>query len=387
MFVVVLGWVAADAFGTGAGYLSAFQSAAALTATLFLSHRTDGLNPLGVMAATLFVRAAALAVVAGAWLAVGSPPAWALALCLAVLAAGVSVFRPAMQASLPALSPSVALLPAVNALLDTTDRIARLLGPGLVSLASTWVALVHFVTLDTLCFLAAGFALLTVRRIRPIPVTPAPARRPLEALVRGARVVLAHAELGFLLRWWGIVNGAWYAAFFVGLPLMIQAVHPGPAGIADFGLVLSCYGGANLLATLVIGNRKLPRRPGVLIFSGNLCLGAGIFGLGLAGLAAPPSWQVAGFCAAAGVAAIGGPMQDITMATMRQTDLPRADLPGAVRAFMATNALGTLITLLAAPTLFDRLGVPQSILLGGLLYGAVGVAGVWRFRRAVRADG
>jgi hypothetical protein len=75
-------------------------------------------------------------------------------------------------------------------------------------------------------------------------------------------------------------------------------------------------------------------------------------------------------------------MQDITMATLRQTAFPRADLPSAVRVFMAVNALGTLVTLLAAPTFFDTLGVPQAILLGGLLYGAVGVAGVWRFRRA-----
>lgn len=380
MFVVVLGWVAADAFGNAAGYLTAFQAAAALAATLLLSHRTDGMNPIGVMTFTLFARAAALAVAAGAWLMAGTPPAWALALCVAVLAGGVSVFRPAMQASLPALSPSVALLPAVNALLDTTDRIARLLGPGLVSLASAWVALVHFVTLDVICFTAAAFALLTVRRIRPIPAIPALRRRPIESLLRGGRVVLAHPELGFLLRWWGIVNGAWFAAFFVGLPLMIQAIHPGPAGIADFGLVLSSYGGVNLLTTLVIGSRPLPRRPGVIIFAGNLCLGIGIIGLGLAGLAAPPAWQVPAFCLAAAFASMGGPMQDITMATLRQIQIPRPDLPSAVRAFMAVNALGTLITLLAAPTLFDAIGVPTAIILGGLLYGAVGVAGVWRFR-------
>ena len=72
-------------------------------------------------------------------------------------------------------------------------------------------------------------------------------------------------------------------------------------------------------------------------------------------------------------------MQDITVATLRQTELPRADIAAAVRAFILVNNLGLLVTLAIAPACSTRFGVAPAVLLCGAAYVGVGVAGLLRF--------
>jgi hypothetical protein len=135
------------------------------------------------------------------------------------------------------------------------------------------------------------------------------------------------------------------------------------------------------LTTLVVGSRGLARTPARMIFGGNCFGGIGIVLLGLAGLLAPPAWRLPAFIGAAAVTAIGGPLQDITVATLRQTVLPRHDLPAAVRAFMVMNNGGALVALLAAPRVFDTIGVAAAVVLCGAITLAVAATGWWRFAR------
>ena len=72
-------------------------------------------------------------------------------------------------------------------------------------------------------------------------------------------------------------------------------------------------------------------------------------------------------------------MQDIMVATLRQTELPRRDIAAAVRAFILVNNIGLLITLAVAPSLFDAIGVAPAMLLYGAAYAGAGVAGLLRF--------
>ncbi|MDE2576377.1 MAG: hypothetical protein KGL55_13805, partial [Rhodospirillales bacterium] len=116
-------------------------------------------------------------------------------------------------------------------------------------------------------------------------------------------------------------------------------------------------------------------------------LGSGIVMLGLAGLAAPAPLLLAAFMGAAALSAIGGPLQDITVAALRQTALPRADLPAAVRAFMALNQAGTLVALAASPLVFDRLGVARGVTLCGATILVVGACGLWRHAGTEAAAG
>jgi hypothetical protein len=156
---------------------------------------------------------------------------------------------------------------------------------------------------------------------------------------------------------------------------------PGGTGLGAYGLVISAYGSTNLLGTVVIGSRTMPARPGRLIFAGNVLGGFGTLLLGAAGLLLPAPWQLPAFCAAAAIGAVAGPMQDIAVSTLRQTELPRTDVAAAMRSFIVMNNVGLLLTLAAAPGVFDAVGVPQAVVLCGVIYAGVGVAGLVRFAR------
>ncbi|MBV9813100.1 MAG: hypothetical protein JO326_10115 [Acetobacteraceae bacterium] len=149
--------------------------------------------------------------------------------------------------------------------------------------------------------------------------------------------------------------------------------------MAAFGLVISCYGLTNLLTTLLVGNRGVARRPHRMIFAGITFVGIGIVALGIAPLLAPGDVLLPLLCLCAGLSAIGGPLQDITTATLRQLELPARDLAAAVRAYLVMNNAGLLVALLIAPTVFDTIGVPATIVLCGVGELLIPVLGVLRF--------
>ncbi len=378
LFAVVLSWVAVGLFGTAAGYLAALQAAGTLLTALLAGRWADRFEPRRLMIGADVSCAVMLLVVAAIWLARGAPAAWSLILCVLVIAAAQALFRPALQATVPGLARDPALLPAANALLDTTERIARLLGPGLVSIAGALLPLVHFVTINAATFACSALAVTAIRWLRPEPMlVPARRVRFLDSIVSGFRVVLRHPLLGFLLLRTGIINGTWYATYFLALPLLLGAAGQ---GLPAYGLVISAYGVGNLAMTFVVGNRGKARRPARWIFGGNFVLGAGIIAMSLAGLAMPARLLLPACIITAALAAFGGPMQDITAATLRQTELPHADLAAAVRAFMVMNQLGALIALLAAPRVFDAIGIAPAMLLCGAMIFVVAALGWWRFR-------
>jgi MFS family permease len=382
LFAVVVTWVAVGLLGSGAGYLAALQAAAGLAVSLLAGHWTDRVEQRRLMMGADLVRAAILLALMAIWLAHGGPPLWTLFACVLVLAVGQSVFRPAMQAVLPALVADARNLPATNALLDTTDRIARLLGPGVIGIASSLLPLVHFVTLDALTFAASACAVLTIIRLRPMaPMVPPPRGTVLGNMKRGFRAVRRHPVLGFMLSTTAIINGCWYTIVFVGLPLIVRQAGitgPGGSGLAAYGSLISAYGAANLISNLVVGSLGIAKHPARMMFGGNLVLGVGMGAIGLCALLLPPLWLLPALLCCSALSAIGGPMQDITTATLRQTVLPQPDMAAGMRAFMVMNALGMLAALLIAPWLFDTIGVPEAVLLCGGCIIAVGIVGLMR---------
>jgi DHA3 family macrolide efflux protein-like MFS transporter len=380
-FNVVLSWVAVGAFGTAAGYLAVLQGAVGLGVALLAGRVADRIAPLRLMRATLLLRAAALALVVGTWLVAGTPSPVALVLAVAVLATGMALYRPAVQAALPGLAREARLLPAANALIDTTERIARLLGPGLLSLAAGLLPLAWFVGIEAAAFLAAALAVGALARRFPQPVIADSREGLAEAALRGFRAVRRHRLLFTLLLMTAPMNGAWYAAMFLGTPLIIEAAGlrgAGGSGLAAFGLVIATYGGANLAATLVVGNLAMPRRPAVMIFAGYFLLGGGIALMGLAAMVLPQHWLMAGMLGGAAISGAGAPMMDVPTATIRQTELPRRDLPAAVRAFMVVNYVGLLGVLGMAPMVFDTIGLGTTVALCG---GVIAVQGIYGLAR------
>ncbi len=232
LYAVALSWIAVAVFGAAAGYLTALQAVIVLLTAVCSGHWADRRAHRSVMIATDLGRAAVLLVVVAAWLAVGHPPAWGLVLTVLVLAAGQALFRPALQATLPGLVADRVLLRATNGLLDSTDRMARLLGPGLVALLAGFLPVVHFLTLDATTFVASALAIWLLGRLRPLPRTaPNPGESIGAAIARGFRAMRQHALLGYVLGSTCVINGAWYVAMFLGVPLAIEHLEVrGPGG-------------------------------------------------------------------------------------------------------------------------------------------------------------
>lgn len=384
LYAVALSWIAVSVFGAAAGYITALQAAVVLLAALGIGRWADGWDAQSSLIGADLVRAGALAALVGIWIWSGDPEAAPLVMAVVILASGQAVFQPALQSVLPRLVPDAALLPAVNALMDTTDRSARLIGPGLIALLAGVLPTVHFLSLDAGSFLASAAAVLLIRRRRPLArAAPRPADGVWQSIARGARAMSAHPLLGFVLRTTAVVNGAWYAAYFLALPLLIEQrglKGPGGAGLGAYGLVIAAYGCTNLLATLALGGRPMPARPQRQMFCGGIIVGAGTVLLGLAALL-PPPWTVPALAGAAAIGAVGGPMKDIPVAVLRQTRLAPEDLAAGMRAYIAANSAGALVAMLLAPVMLHRFGAVPVIVGSGALLAVAGMAGLLRHGR------
>ncbi len=372
---VAFAWIATEAFGAGAGFLVALGPMAGLLTLAFGGRVADGLPPGRAIVWADLARAAALLLVVAGWMPAGRASAPALMVAVIVLAAGMAVPRPALQAVLPPLLPDRGLLPAANALLDGTERIARLLGPALAGLLSAALPLQHLLTLDAVTFLASAAAAWAIGRQHDIPaIGRTLPGGGLAGLLHGFRAARRHPVLGCVTTTSGMLNGAWYAAYFLLLPLATQATG---LPLSAYGLVISACGCTKLIGNLVVGSRPTPANPARQVFSGNLCLGLGILGVGIAA-ALPAAWLVPVAMAACGFAAVGGPMQDIPIAVLRQTALPRDDVPAAIRAKMASSQSGVLAALVLAPVLVTVLPLTGVIALCGVVVLGIGVEGLRR---------
>ena len=387
-YAVAFTWIAVEAFGPAAGWLAAVGPLMVLLTLTFGGRLADGWAPLQAMLGADIVRAAALLGVVAAWSVSGAPSPVALVAAVALLGAGQAVFRPALQAVIPALVPERAALPAANALLDATERIARLIGPAMVGALVLVVPIRHMLTIDAGSFLTSAAALLLIQRHTRLAAAQssssvASSGHMLASMLHGVHAVRRHRLLGFVLAATGLLNGAWYAVFFLIMPLMIARnglVGPGGSGVAAYGTVISAYGCTNLLANLVIGSRPMPSRPGRQIFIGNLIMGAGIGALAMieaAGL--PRAALLPAYAGIAAFCAVGGPMQDIPIAVLTQTELPRADIQAATRAFIAASQGGLLFGLVVAPALLGLLPLPLVVALCGAPILAFGVVGLRRY--------
>jgi hypothetical protein len=378
LFRVVLGYVAVRSLGADAGYLAVAQAAATLAVLLLGARFLDRIAPLRVMLGADLARAAVLAGLASVWFVLGDPPAWALFAAIVVLGAGLAAFRPAMQAALPVLAGDRTMLPAANALMDTTERLARLAGPGLLVVAAAVLAEVHFVTVNVATFLLSAVAVVLIARTRLVAAAGDGGASLWAAAMRGVRAVRGHGLLRFMLVAVAPQNGVWIACYFLALPLHLERGF-GAGGLAAFGTVMAGYGVGNLAGTLVLGNMAMPARPARRVFLGILLFGSAT-GAMAGAMLLPAGWQVPAIALCAAVAAVGGPMQDIVVATLRQTDLAQEDIAAAVRAHMVSVQFGAVATMLAAPALVAAAG-PELVVLGAAaVFLGIGALGLWRVR-------
>lgn len=386
LYAVALTWIAVGVLGAGAGYLTALQSGCILLSVLFAGYWLDRWDHRRVLIADHLVEAGALALVVAAWTHTGSASPILLVLAVIILSIGIGITRPAVQALLPELLPDQALLPAANALIDSTERIARLGGPLVVGALAGLLPEKHFLTLDALSFIVAAIAtvLLPAARQR----AAAPAVRGRDAVLRGFAALRRDRLLRDCWSVAAVANGTWIVTFFLCVPLAIEragATGFGGSGLGAFGLVIACYGVTNFAALLIVGNRPMPFQPARQIIAAKLFMMTGMAVVALTAWRAPADLLLPGFMLGAFVSAPAGPMADVPIAFMRQTRMGPGEVAPVVRAFIASNQVGNVIGLLSAPLLIRWFGIGGIAALCSVLTAGVGLFMLLRYQRYAMA--
>jgi len=228
-------------------------------------------------------------------------------------------------------------------------------------------------------------AAVALRRLRrELPVLHAPShgspRRRLDLLAAGFRAVAAHPVFVYLLARGAIVNGLWVLSLWICLSLVIeqrQLSGFGMHGLGVIGLVRGCYGVGN-----VIGSLRAPR-PLPMIFAGNVVVGLGLLGLALARSAAPAGAVVPLLMLLAAATAIGGPLSDVPLSTLRQTEFGNHQIAAVYRLGIVADWSG--IVLATAPWLLGDSSPAGVMILCGVVVLVAVIAGrvlaTWWTRR------
>lgn len=284
-----------------------------------------------------------------------------LAITAAVLSSMEAFFLPALQASLPRLVEPARLTPMI-ALLDSTDRIGRVLGPGAVGLLAVLVPEIHLFTLDSASFVVSALCLtLLVRTARPRqePAQAAAGTR-LAALTAGWRELAHRPELRHALIMRGLCNLAW-PAFTIGAPFVVADRYH--LGIGAYGLALGAFGLGNLAGNLLsarLGDRNLLRWCAVAW---------ALAGVGFLAVAGAPDFPL--FLVGSAALGVCTPLANVTVDVHIAKTLPGHVLARAYAAqrfvVVAAGALGLPVVAI----LIHRIGANATIAVSGIVITAV----------------
>jgi len=350
LFKIAFIWLAVRVLGSDTGYLSALQLSIGLAFGLFFGKWGDRFRPDRTLIVVDLARAF-LALVPVFFFALGWRADHALVgvtLCMAALG---TYFEPAMQSSLPILAREPRLLRAGNGLMATTYRIARVIGPMIVSMLSGWVPIHHFFTLDALTFLGSAFSIHSLRREYKMAESEPHLERKKIGILQAWSQVRRHPDVTRAIVVKTLGSGPWGVVYGIGLALLAREVDS--EGLGAFAWIMASYGVGNISSALVFGNlhRSNPE-PWVYI-------GFGFIGLSFLMIAF--SHSLIAICFFAGLSAVGGPMNDTPFLELIQDRFSHRSLPAVVRLRMVGDALCTLFFTLASPLMFSVFGVRGAI--------------------------
>ena len=373
LYSIAVIWIAVKVAGSAAGIVAAAQAGSALVFSLLGGVYADRWNRRTIMMVVDLARAAAVGVLPALALT-GLLQLWHLVIVAVIVGSLGALFDPALQASLPALTGDARTLQATNGLMDVTRRLARALGPSLAGVLIVLFPLAHFFTLDAISFAISALAVYSLGR--HFAWTPAPQagqrsgiRGVTGDLVGAIRLVRKHGPLTWMLATNWLVALAWSAAFTVGVPLLAARVLGGSVGV--YGLIVGAYGVGNVVSNLIIGSVTIHRRVIVML------LGRLIVGGGFLLMVSVPVLPVALLGSA--LAATGGPMADIPLLLMIQTDLPSNQIGKVYSLSMMLEYGGSLLGLLLAIPLFRYVSPAVGISICALAIALTSIAGLARF--------
>jgi DHA3 family tetracycline resistance protein-like MFS transporter len=238
---------------------------------------SDRVDRRQVMMLSDAIRGAAVAAI-GVLAVVGSLELWHVVCLVAVYGVGTALFTPAFSAMVPQLVPRELLLQA-NSLGQFVRPLAvRFIGPALGGwLIAAFGPGAAFLT-DAASFAASATAILLIR------ARPEPAVGPRRSIARDVKEGFVFVRSQTWL--WGTLIAVTIAMlFFLGpvyvlMPYIVKNSLGGGAG--GLGLVFAAGGAGAILASLVLGQRTLPRRPITALYVAWALSAFALVGYGLA---------------------------------------------------------------------------------------------------------
>lgn len=376
LYAVALVWVTLQLTGSASAvaWVSVADSAPFLVLSVFsgwLGDRVDGLR----LARTVdVVRAVTVAAIPLMYVT-GHLSVVALAGVAAVLSAQEAFFVPALQASVPRLVEPAGLTPMVS-LLDSTDRLGRVLGPGLIGVLSA-VPQVHLFTIDAGTFLISALCLTVVlHRVpaagaaRPSRPDAAPDTSVIRDLFVGWRWSICEPTVADALILRGVCNLAW-PAFTVAIPFLIQQrFHQ---GIGGFGLTLAGFGAGNLIGTGLAARVRAARLTTVC------CLAWSSAGIGFVGLAVAPTYPL--LLAATAAIGVCTPLANVTVSAHIVAIAPRDLLARVYTAQRVTVVAASIAGLPIIAALISAHGPACALAAAGAVITTAGSTALLKSRR------
>jgi len=293
-----------------------------------------------------------------------------LLLPIAIVVASLSAFfGPALKAYLPTMIEDQPLLETTNALMETTNRFARVIGPGLIGVLSRIVPVIHYFSLDALSFFISAWSISKIPRVAQPEVRHE--KSGLRAtLSAGYRLSFTEPLIGYLMIAGAFASAAWLFIYPLGITLYLKENITGDVGA--LGWAIFGYGVGNISSNLILSNITI-RFPARMIFYGELFGGFGFIAFALS----QNLFQAMCACA---VTAVGGPMTDLGLITLLQRQFRGRDLVRIHRFNMALGYGLLLIVLLLSPIIFHFVTVPHAIIASALFIAAPGLIGMCFFR-------
>lgn len=371
--VIALGWLVYD-LTRKAGWLGAVSfigNAPTLVFGLVGGAIVDRTSLRLVMTSALVVIAASAAALA-TLTALGAVTVWHV-LGIAIVSGTASAFyTPAMHALLPSLVSGESLLSAVS-LNAVQFNLARAVGPALAGLLYPRIGPAGCFAVNATGFLTLAFVLARLR-MPPRTLTRPPSLA--HALGEGIRYVRAHPLIAPALSLAAVMS-------FFGFPYIIllpalarDTLHLDAPGL---GFLMASMGGGAVVGGLVVSVRGAgAARPGTIAG------GALLFGLALIGFELVRTPR-----ATALLLVVLGALQTTTISTLTASVQMAVDdgLRGRVMSMLAVLFFGfSTLGGLVLGLLGDRIGVPNALVVGGVVTALVAARRLVQQARAVPLD-
>jgi MFS family permease len=372
IYKVAFVWLAVDLIGTKTGYLSSIQLLVLLIFGILGGKWSDRWNPYKTMISIDLLRAMiTLAPVIFYFL--HRPTFTVLIISSIFISAMSAFFEPAIQTSLPLLIEDKNTLKGATGLLATTIRLARVLGPAIIGILSSFFATIHFFTLNAFSFLISAISIFSISKKFPIhkPEQSEKKEHILENFISSWKTLKKHPALYDVFIAKTITGGTWNLTYGLGIALLIHEFSD--KNVKAFGLVMSAYGVGNVISALTVGNMQR-KNPVPMLNLGLLWLGIGFIGIGL-------SYSLPLIIFFAAFSAVGGPLNDLPCTDMIQSTFHKKELTKIFRLRMTLDNLAALVFFLSSPALFHFFSTRTIILACGIITTLTGVWGLYRFRK------